>query len=252
LIGGANRRDKFLEVTTMVRKLREAMVAAVVALAAAALPGVTAAKVAQPITLESYAGAWEGAAQTPNGDVSLRATFKIQDGRLGGLIESSMGPIPVVASALADGKLTITIDFQGGSGTLRCALQGDRITGVWEVGDNSGPFSLARPGTATGGNADDPITGTWAGEVDIAGQLMPFSMDLRLSGETVTGEMISAVGKVPLTSGSWKDGALLLGFPYTGGEPVSMGAKLQDGKLVGVVDYNRSEATGTWTAARKQ
>jgi len=57
---------------------------------------------------------------------------------------------------------------------------------------------------------------------------------------------------VGFTSGSWKDGALQLGFPYTGGEPVAMGARLQDGKLVGVVDYNKSEATGTWTAARKQ
>jgi len=236
----------------MVRKSRVAMVAAAMALAAAVLPEVAAARAAQPITFESYVGAWEGAAQTPNGEVSLRATFKMQDGKLGGLIESSMGPIPVVASALADGKLTMTIDFQGGSGTLVCTLQGDRIAGVWAVGENSGPFSLARPGTATGGNAGDPITGTWAGEVDIAGQLMPFSMELRVSGETVTGEMISAAGKVPLASGSWKDGALLLGFPYTGGEPVSMGAKLQDGKLVGVVDYNRSEATGTWTAARKQ
>ncbi len=63
--------------------------------------------------------------------------------------------------------------------------------------------------------------------------------------------MISATGKVPLTSGSWKDGALQLAFPYTGGEPVVMGATIQDGKLVGVVDYNRGEASGTWTAAKK-
>ena len=80
---------------------------------------------------------------------------------------------------------------------------------------------------------------------------MPFSMELRVSGDTVAGEMISGAGKVPLTSGSWKDGALQLGFPYTGGEPVTMGAKLQDGKLVGVVDYNRGEATGTWTASQE-
>ena len=30
-----------------------------------------------------------------------------------------------------------------------------------------------------------------------------------------------------------------------------MGAKFQDGKLVGVVDYNRGEATGTWTASKQ-
>ena len=30
-----------------------------------------------------------------------------------------------------------------------------------------------------------------------------------------------------------------------------MGATIQDGKLAGLVDYNRGEATGTWTAAKK-
>jgi hypothetical protein len=80
---------------------------------------------------------------------------------------------------------------------------------------------------------------------------MPFSMDLRVTGGTVAGEMISAMGKVPLTSGSWKDGALQLAFPYSGGEPVVMGAAIQAGKLVGLVDYNRGEASGTWTAAKK-
>lgn len=236
----------------MVRTVRVAVVAAAMTLAALGLPGIAAAQAGKAVTLESYAGVWEGTAQTPNGDVALRATFKIQDGKLGGAIESSMGPIPIVASAFADGKLTMTIDFQGGAGTLGCRLQGDRIEGIWEVGGNTGPFVLARPGTGSGAVAGDPISGTWAGEVDIAGQIMPFSMELRLSGEAVTGEMISAAGKVPLASGSWKDGALQLGFPYTAGEPVAMGGKLQDGKLVGVVDYNKGEATGTWTAARKQ
>jgi hypothetical protein len=234
----------------MVRTFCVAMAAAVMTLAAAAPPAMAEAQTAQPVTLESYAGVWEGSAQTPNGDVTLRATFTIQDGRLGGAIESSMGALPIVSSAFADGKLTITFDFQGTAGTLGCTMLGSGIEGVWEVGGNSGTFRLSRPGAGNG--AGDPISGTWVGEVDIAGQLMPFSMELRLSGETVAGEMISAVGKVPLASGTWKDGALQLGFPYTAGEPVSMGAKLQDGRLVGVVDYNRGEATGTWTAARKQ
>jgi hypothetical protein len=250
-MGGAFPPAMLLEVKSMVRTMRVTIVA-VMALAALARPGVAAARPVQPVTLESYAGVWEGSAQTPNGDVSLRSDFKVVDGKLTGNIESSMGPIPVAAAALTGDKLVLTIDFQGSRGTLGCALKGGRIEGVWELGDNSGTFWLARPGAVGGGIAGDPISGTWAGEVDIAGQTMPFSMDLRLSGETVSGEMISAAGKVPLTSGAWKDGALQLGFPYTAGEPVSMGAKIQEGRLVGVVDYNKGEATGTWTAVRKQ
>ena len=234
----------------MTRTLRVAAALAAL-MTALALPGSAAAQAAQPITLQAFSGLWEGVAQTPNGDVQLRAAFTVQDGKLGGTIDSSMGMIAIVTSAFADEKLTLTVDLQGGTATLGLKLQGNRIEGVWEVGSDTGPFWLARPGAGTAGSTADPIGGTWAGEVDIAGQIMPFSMELRVSGDTVAGEMISAAGKVPLTSGSWKDGALQLGFPYTGGEPVVMGARLQDGKLVGVVDYNRGEATGTWTASKK-
>jgi hypothetical protein len=235
----------------MVRTYRVAALGVAMALAALQPPASAAVQAAQPATLEAFAGAWEGSAQTPNGDVSLRSAFQVQDGKLAGTIESSMGQITVVTSTFADGKLTMTIDLQGGAGTLRCQLVGDRIEGTWEYGSDSGPFRLARPGTGGGGSVGDPISGTWAGAVDIAGQIMPFSMDLRATGGTVAGEMISAMGKVPLTSGSWKDGALQLAFPYTGGEPVVMGASIQDGKLVGLVDYNRGEASGTWTATKK-
>jgi len=235
----------------MVRTFRVAAAVAVVAVSALAWPGAAAAQAAQTVTMESFSGVWEGVAQTPNGDVPLRAAFKVQDGKLGGTIESTVGLITIVTSAFADGRLTLAVDLQGGAATLGCKLQGTRIEGIWEVGSDTGPFWLARPGTGNAGSAGDPVSGTWTGEVDIAGQVMPFSMELRVSGDTVAGEMISAAGKVPLTSGSWKEGALQLGFPYTGGEPVTMGARIQDGKLVGVVDYNRGEATGTWAASKK-
>ncbi len=166
----------------MVRTYRVAALAVAMALAALQPPAAAAAQAAQPVTIESFAGAWEGSAQTPNGDVSLRAAFKVQDGKLGGTIESSMGQITVVTSTFADGKLTLTIDLQGGAGTLGCQLAGNRIEGIWEYGSDTGPFRLARPGTGDGGSAGDPISGTWAGEVDIAGQIMPFSMDLRVTG----------------------------------------------------------------------
>ena len=233
------------------RRNRVVAVVTAAVLAGAAFPGVSAAQAAQPVTLESFAGAWEGAAQTPNGEVALRSAFKVEGGKLVGTIESSMGPIPVTASALEGDKLLLTIDFQGASGTLACKVQGNRMDGVWAIGENTGSFWLARGGSA-GAAAGDSVVGTWAGEVEIAGQVMPFSLVLRATGEALAGEVTSAAGAVPLGSASWKDGTLQLAFPYTAGEPVTMTAQLKDGKLFGAVDYNKGEAVGTWTASRKQ
>jgi len=230
------------------------MVLAVLFVAVAALPGSAQAPAAPK--LESLAGVWEGSAQTPNGDLSLRGELTFVDGKLGGAIESSMGRIQITGASFTDDKLTMSIEFQGAPGALGGKVQGSRIEGVWEVSGQTGPFWLARPGSAGAAasgvaQGGDPISGEWVGEVMIGGEAMPFSMVLRLSGETVTGEITASMGKTPLASGGWKDGTLLLAFPYVGGEPVSMGAQLQDGKLAGVVDYNRGEATGTWSASKK-
>ena len=70
-------RGEFLEGVKMMRKSSVIVVAVMMALAVLALPGVAAAQAGQPVTLESFAGAWEGSAQSPNGEVSLRAVFKI-------------------------------------------------------------------------------------------------------------------------------------------------------------------------------
>jgi hypothetical protein len=235
----------------MERKYRVAVVAVVMALAAVAAPGVVAAQSGQPRTLDSFVGVWEGSANTPNGDVALRSVFKVENGKLGGTIESSMGAIPVVSTAIAGDKLVVTIDFQGTPGTLACLLNGDRIDGIWEVGGDTGSFWLTRGGAGKAASGGDAIAGTWAGDVQIAGQAMPFTLVLRQAGETLAGEIRSEAGAVPLASVSWKDGTLQLAFPYTGGEPVTMTAQLLEGKLVGVVDYNKSEATGTFTAVKK-
>src|SRR5512137_1772329 len=97
----------------------------------------------------------------------------------------------------------------------------------------------------------DPISGEWEGEAMVQGQPMPITLSLKLAGEAVTGEMGSAMGRVPLTSGAWKDGTLTLAFPYSGGEPVTMVGKLEDGKLAGMFDYNSGEVQGTWSASRR-
>jgi hypothetical protein len=232
----------------MVGTYRGAVLAAVVILAALVAPAAAAPPV-QPLTLESFAGTWEGAAQTPSGDVSLRSVFAVADGKLTGTIESSMGPIPVTAAAIQADKLVVTIDLQGASGTLTCTLKGGRIEGVWDLGGNGGTFWLARPGAAAPG--DNGVVGSWAGEVQLAGQVVPFNLTLRESAGSLAGEIGSADGSVPLGKATWADGTLQLEFTYVGGQPVAMTGKFDGGKLAGTIDFNKGEAAGTWTAAKK-
>jgi len=235
----------------MGRGVRVGSVMAVVVVLAAAVPGLSLAQ-APPVTLESLAGPWEGTAQTPEGEAALKAVFAVADGKLGGTIESSMGPIGISSSSLADGKLTIGIEYQGSAGTLSGTVRDSSIDGVWEVAGASGTFVLRRPGGGGGAAAAGTVSGAWEGEASVAGQVTPFVLTLRVTGETVTGEISSAAGATPLTSGSWKDGTLRVAFPYAAGEPVALSGELKEGKLSGVVDYNGGEASGTFTAARKQ
>lgn len=251
MIGRAQGARRFLEEANMVRTSRVAVVAVLMGLAACALPAVAKAQPAQAVTLESFAGVWTGSAQTPSGEASLKAAFKVENGKLDGTIESSLGPIPVTAAAITEDKLVLTIEFQGAQGRLTGKLQGDRVDGVWELGSNSGGFWLTRGGAASAAPAGNGVIGEWTGEVQIAGQVFPFSLALRAEGDALAGEMSSAAGATPLGAASWKEGTLQLAFTYVGGQPVTMTGQLQDGKLAGAVDFNKGEATGTWTAARK-
>ena len=229
-------------------RIGAAVMVAVVALATA--PGVALAQTPAG-TIESLAGVWEGTAQTPQGDAALKAVFAVADGKLGGTIESSMGPIGISSSSLVDGKLTIGIEYEGSAGTLSGTVRGSSIEGVWEVAGASGTFVLRRPAAGGLDAAADGVSGAWEGEAVVAGQVAPFVLTLRMTGETLTGEISSPAGATPLTSATWKDGTLRVAFPYAAGEPIAMSGELKDGKLAGVVDYNGGEASGTFTAARK-
>ena len=203
-------------------------------------------------TQASVVGAWTGIAQTPNGAATVKIDLRLQEGKLDASIELSIGTIQVRSAALVDDKLTVLIDYETTPGTLVATVKGDRMDGTWSVGDATGPFALSRGGSSPQAAAGDPVSGSWAGAAVLGGQTYPFTAELRLAGEAVTGEMKAPAGTVPLASGSWKEGTLLLAFPYVGGEPISMTGQIKDGALSGVIDYNRGEATGTFSATKKQ
>lgn len=224
------------------------VVAVAAAMWLAAVPAVAQTVVAKP---ESVAGTWEGVSKGSNGEVPVKLELQFAAGKFSGTIGA-----PGMVIAILDGKLdgdvlTLSMDAQGMAGTMTGKVDAARIDATWTVASESGSVTLTRSAAAgTPAAAADP-GGEWAGEAMVSGQPMPITLVLKVDGDVVTGEMRSAMGSVPLTSGSWKDGTLSISFPYSGGEPVTMGGKIQDGKLGGIFDYNSGEVQGTWWAAKK-
>ena len=209
--------------------------------------------------MASLAGIWDGVAQTPNGDMPVHMVLTHQDGKITGLMDTQMGTLTITGSALTGDVLELGFEMQGSAGGLSGKVAGDKYTGSWSVGADSGPFAVTRVPAAGAAPAApaaavavaDPISGEWNGESVAGEQTVPFAMTLKLSGATVTGDVTTQGFTVPLTSGGWKDGGLLLVFAFPSGESVSMRGQLVDGKLTGVFDYNNGEIKGTCTAVKK-
>ncbi|MEW5982938.1 MAG: hypothetical protein AB1806_11290 [Acidobacteriota bacterium] len=202
---------------------------------------------------ESLAGAYEGKTVANDGATSaLRMDLTFADGQYAGAVDSQSERVAIVSGTLRGDTLTLVVRSGDTTGVMVGRVVEGGLEGTWTLGETAVGFSLTRVGAASGpGGTADPISGVWLGEASVQGQAMPFSLTLRLDGESVTGEIESAMGRVPLTGGAWRDGTLTITFPYVGGEPVSMGAQLRDGRLEGILDYNTGELQGTWVASRK-
>lgn len=224
----------------------------IVVLGLVAVTGGSARARGPSVKAEDLVGAWEGLSKGTNGELPIRLDLTYSDGKFGGTVNTPIMLVSIASGSLQGDALTLTLDAQGMTGTLSAKVVPGKIEGSWHVSSETGTVALSRAAATPPASGNDPISGDWTGEATAMGQPMPFTMTLTLRGETVTGEIVGASGRVPLTSGTWKDGTLTIAFTYVGGEPVSMGGKLDGGKLVGVLDYNSGEVQGTWFAARKQ
>lgn len=197
---------------------------------------------------ELVVGTWEGLSKGTNGEVPVKLDLKLADGKFTGSIDTPGMVLPVSGGRLEGDVLSLSFEVQGMMGAMTGKVDGGAFAGSWEAGGESGTVALKQVAPA---GAGDAVTGMWAGEASVQGQPMPITLHLKLAGETVTGEIESAAGRIGLTAGSWKDGTLTVTFPYADGQPVTMGGKIADGKLGGVYDYGAGAAQGTWWAARK-
>jgi hypothetical protein len=221
---------------------------------------------------DPLSGKYEGVAKSPAiGDIPLTVEIKNDNGKLTGKLDTAQGPAAITSGTFADGKITMKFDAGGTEGTVNAELKGDKISGTWELGGQTGTLELTRmvvakkeepkkeepkkeepksPPSAPAAGAD-PISGAWAGKVEIPGQgEMDFTLTLKLEADNkVTGSTESGQGSMPISKGTWMGDKLSFSLETPNGE-IKLTAVLKEGKLLGDFDF-ASQFQGKWNAAKK-
>lgn len=178
------------------------------------------------------------------GDIPSTVEIENNNGELSGKINTPQGPAAITGGTFDNGKVVMKFDAGGNEGTVTAMLDGDKITGKWELGGQSGGLELKRAGMAALSAAapaapkkeiapasGDPLSGVWDAAADAQGTSIPFTLKLKLEGDKVTGSSDSAQGSVALTKGTWAANKLTFSVDSPNGS-IGMTATIKDGKLV--------------------
>jgi len=217
-------------------------------------------------TKDNLSGKYEGVAKSDQlGDIPLTVEIKNDNGKLTGKIETPQGPAAITSGTFDNGKIVMKFDAGGNEGTVTATLDGEKITGKWELAGQGGGLELKRAAMVAGGASaapkpaappaaapaagGDPITGEWDGAADAGGTQFPFTLKLKLEGDKVTGSSDSAQGSAPLSKGSFVGGKLTFSLDTPNGA-IGFTATVKDGKMMGDFDF-AGQMTGKWEAKKK-
>ena len=212
---------------------------------------------------DTLSGKYEGVAKSEQlGDIPLTVEIKNDNGKVTGKIETPQGPAAITGGTFENGKIVMKFDAGGNEGTVTAMLDGDKITGKWELAGQGGALELKRAAMVAGAPASppaapaavpaaggDPLTGEWDAAADANGTQFPFTLKLKLEGETVTGSSDSAQGTAALSKGTFSANKLSFSLD-TGNGVITMTGTIKDGKIVGDFDF-AGQMTGKWEAKKK-
>ncbi len=216
---------------------------------------------------DTLSGKYEGVAKSDQiGDIPLTVEIKNDNGKLSGKIDTPQGAAAITGGTFDNGKIVMKFDAGGNEGTITAMLDGDKITGKWELAGQGGGFELKRavaasaPASSVGPEAKkeaappaaaaDPLSGEWDATADAAGTAIQFTLKMKLEGDKVTGSTESAQGIVPLSKGTWTANKLSFSIETPNGS-IGMTAMVKDGKLIGDFDF-AGQMTGKWEATKKK
>ena len=208
-------------------------------------------------TSPNLSGTYEALVKVPNqGEQKVTLELKTEGGKISGRAIHNNKP-----QESTDGKLengTLTLNF-GPSRSIIVKVDGDKLVGEAADGPEKVPveFKKVPPAAAAppSTTAAEPaaaafnLNGNWEAVADANGQPFPFSLTLKVEGETVTGNSSSQLGDSQVKSGTWKDGKLNFQLEGQNGV-VTLSATVVEGKLSGEFDF-AGQLSGRWVAVKK-
>jgi hypothetical protein len=203
---------------------------------------------------DTVSGTYEGMLKNTGGaDEKVSLELKNTGGKISGRMMKGQTAMDIAEGSLTESKLSIKLK----DGMINAVVAGDKITGDWASGNHKGtldlkkvvPAAAATPAAAGAPAAPVNLTGEWEGTADAQGQPFPFTLILKVDGETVTGSSSSQLGESQVKNGSWKDGKLAFDLEGQNGT-ISMSATVVEGKLLGQFDY-AGQLQGKWAAVKK-
>ena len=201
------------------------------------------------------AGSWDTVAVTPGGDLRAVLDVKQEAAGLAGVLNSEMGTIAVSAVTFKDGKLHFEIDIGGTLYAVDADLQGDALKGKWspvgggEGGDWSGTRKAAGPPPAAV-PAPESLAGDWEATAESPDGNLAFQMQLKQSGESVSGQLVAPDGSIALQKPAYAAGKLSFEVEYMGGT-YRIELTLEGGKLTGKWAAVSGTESGKFYAQRK-
>jgi len=209
-------------------------------------PAETQAPLTSAAPAKDVSGKYEGSGKAAGlPDVQITLDLKSESGKVSGRLTTAQGSSEISEGAITDGKLSLKFGAAGKDGALTGQIQDEKVSGEWTAGTQKRAVELKK---VVAGDTGATLSGEWSALADTQGGF-PFNLILKVEGEKVTGSSSSQLGESTISSGSWKDGKLVIVLDSANG-PIALSATVVDGKLVGDFDYAR-QLQGKWVATKK-
>jgi hypothetical protein len=148
------------------------------------------------VNAQALDGSWKGKMITPNGDLDLVFTFKVNADSLNGNVASEMGTLPIENGKINGNKFSFDVNVNGQIFSHEGVLDGDTVKLSFPMMDQQMKLSRVID--------ESKINGKWVGKISGPQGEMELTFTFRVNGDTLTGTDSSSMGVIDLTNGNVK------------------------------------------------